>query len=248
MTFHMAAFFEEVGAAGTNVEVSPVNDNVLGISDNGFLLQESWSLIFAAAFQDDGLRARLSTPDFRQICLPHILPFNATLLPASRAGIANYTQQPLALPALANLKIEASCDATGGDGTYGVGLMKQYRAAPAGNILTLRLTGSTTVTADVWSDVTLTPEFNVPAGYYELVGMKLVSTTGILARAIIENQVERPGCIGGATIGIIEDELFRKGRLGSWGRFNSTRLPMVQVLCNAADTAQEVFMDIIKVG
>jgi hypothetical protein len=67
-------------------------------------------------------------------------------------------------------------------------------------------------------------------------------------RLIFEDQIDRPGGIGSSAADLNNEPMFLKGGLGVWGRFNSNRMPNVEFLCNAADTAQEIYLDIIRVG
>jgi len=88
----------------------------------------------------------------------------------------------------------------------------------------------------------------LPAGIYAVVGLEFIGVTALAARIIFEDQVMRPGCVGSGLIASAPDPMFQNGGLGIWGRFNSNRMPNLEGLCNAADTAQTVFLYFVRLG
>jgi hypothetical protein len=80
------------------------------------------------------------------------------------------------------------------------------------------------------------------------VGLQYIGVTALAARLVFEDQWERPGCIGAGLGTSQQHPMFSKGGLGNWGRFNANRMPSVEFLANAADTAEEVYLDFIRTG
>lgn len=114
-------------------------------------------------------------------------------------------------------------------------------------IETLRYTAAQTLTAHAWTNAALTTTQTLRYGRYAVVGMKYFGATAQAARLVLPETPHRPGCIGvtgrGDSIG-----MFRQGNLGSWGEFTSTNLPTVDYLANAADTAEVVYLDVVKIA
>lgn len=247
--FHTLAWFENI-AQDAAADIQPVVDDIITIQNNHFLPQRDKDLLWAAFLSADSVTARIITPSLRQITTPYIRPVNPTLLPGNQPNVADYRANPLRLRGLEELQIEAEQTAVGAADVYIVAGVQDSAMIPmpAGDVYSLRGVGTTTVVADAWSTVAITWQDTLPSGNFAVVGLEVFSTTGIAGRLIFEDQVLRPGCIGGLTEEDATHEMFRKGGLGVWGRFQSNRMPIPQFLCTAADTAQIVYLDIIRVG
>ncbi len=245
---HTCAYFVAL-ANVADTDVPAINDGVIALSNSHFLPQRDYDLLFAAANAVTLTRARIVSPTNRQISLPFIRPINAALLPTTDPNIADYRDMPFRVNALEELAVQATDSAAGPNNcTVVLGLGTQQQPIPRGNVFTFRGTGTTTVVANAWSLVTITWADILPAGIYAVVGMEAFGTTCIAARLTFDGQYERPGCIGSAAPANRSHFMFQKGGLGVWGSFRSTRMPIVEFLCNAADTAQEVYIDIVKIG
>jgi hypothetical protein len=249
MSFHLAAWAATIASA-SETDVTPVQDGIMAIQNNHFMPQVNTGIPFFSAIGLLIARARLVTPKLRQVTTPFIRPINLALLPVSRQAIADYRIAPLMINGLEELIYDITNSAATSGSYHGVaGLVKGPMVpAPNGDIYTMRGTGTTTVTANAWTQAAMTWQDTLPAGNYQVVGMEFVSTTAIAARFIFEQQIDRPGCVGVATDGTITHPMFLKGGLGAWGMFTGNRFPNVEVLCDSADTAQEVFMDFVRVG
>jgi hypothetical protein len=249
MSFHLVAWQATV-ASTAEADITPVQDNIMLIQNNHFVPQVNTMIQFMAAIGLLIARARLVSPKLRQVTTPFIRPINLALLPVSRMAIADYRQNPLSINGLEELVYDVTNSANTSGSYHGVaGLMRgPYVPPPSGDIYTMRGTGTTTVTANGWSQAAITWQDTLPAGNYQAVGLEFISTTAIAARLIFEQQQDRPGCVGTAIDGNITHPMFLKGGLGAWGMFTANRLPNVEVLCDSADTAQEVFLDFVRVG
>lgn len=115
------------------------------------------------------------------------------------------------------------------------------------SIETLRYTAGATLVAHAWTNAALTTTQTLRYGRYAIVGMKYFGATAQAARLVLPETPHRPGCIGvtgrGDSIG-----MFRQGNLGVYGEFTSTNLPTVDYLANAADSAQVVYLDVVKIA
>jgi hypothetical protein len=123
-----------------------------------------------------------------------------------------------------------------------------------GRMSTARATGTATLTANAWTNVVLTFDQAFPAGDYAIVGMRARSASSLAARLVVKGLNWRPGCIAaaGATTAPTQldgmPNLFRYGHLGVWGYFNNATPPDVEFLSGAADTAEVVYLDVVKVA
>lgn len=246
---HTIAWRESVTGVAAN-DITPVPDDLMAIQNGHFMPQQDQFILYAYAGGAEVTDARFISPTFRQITNPRIRPINLAIVPVDEPNMADYSMNPLRVKGLEELQLEMAHGNVGALVQVGVaGLTKAgLVAAPRGDIYTMLGTGTTTVTAGAWSLVTVTWADTLPTGQYACVGAEFVGATCIAGRLIFEEQWDRPGGLGQSLVSGNGPMLFRKGGLGIWGRFNANRMPNVQFLCNAADTAQSIFLDFIRVG
>lgn len=121
-------------------------------------------------------------------------------------------------------------------------------APAAGEIFTVRVTGTTVHVANQWTEVPLVFDQVIPAGRYALVGAHFIAATLILSRFIIPGVAHRPGMIGYDSPGDVGLPIFRNGMLGTWAEFDTTQSLQAEVLSTAADVSDEGFLDLIFLG
>ena len=249
MPFHMSAYASTTLSTTANTDIAAVQDDILAISNNHFLPQKDYDLVFAYAQSATLNRARLVSPTNRQITIPFLRPVNAGATPATDPNVADYRSTPFGIQGLEELALEASSDIAMGNETFIglIGLQDTFRPVPKGNPFTLRGTSSTASVANTWTTLTVTWADTLPDGLYTCIGLEVVAVTGIAARLIFENQVLRPGCVGSVLVGNRTHQMFRLGGLGAWGDFRQTRMPIVQVLNTAAVSSHTVFLDLVKI-
>jgi hypothetical protein len=247
--FHTCAYTLALGTTA-NTDVPALNDDILAISNSHFLPQRDYDLVYASAMAATLNRARIVSPTNRQITLPFIRPAIAAALPPANPNVANYIANPFRIRGLEELAIEATSDIAMGTERCNVilGLSTGYDPPPRGDVFTLRGTSTTAAVANTWTTITMTWADILPAGTYACLGLESIATNQVASRLIFENQVERPGCLGAATLGLQCWESFQKGKLGVWGRFKSTRMPIVQVLNNSTDAVHTIYMDLVRIA
>ena len=128
-----------------------------------------------------------------------------------------------------------------GNGQYG----NPYLGMP---MLTARFTAAVAAAAYAWRNGAITFEQNLPVGQYAIMGMHVISDSGIAARLVIGGQGARPGCIAYDDIEDISNQVFRNGNLGVWGTFHTHAPPTLDMFCRTTDTSQEGWLDLIKIG
>lgn len=124
---------------------------------------------------------------------------------------------------------------------------------PEGDVRRVRAVASTTLTAQKWTSVTMTPDADLEPGQYSLVGLIPISATCVAGRVIITGQNYRPGFIGfagtEAAAADFDPRALKNPLYGyPMGSFAHTNIPQVQFLADAADTSETVFFDVIRIG
>ena len=249
MSFHMAAFTVNIGTT-VNTDAPAVQDDVLTISNNHFLPQQDLGLVFACAMSATNLRGRIVSPTNRLVTLPFIRPVIVGAVPGDSRNVADYRSNPFRIRAQEELAIEGTSGLAMGNERWNavVGLQDIFEPVPRGDVFTIRGTSTTTSTANAWTSLVTTWADTLPAGRYAIVGMSGFAATAVAFRLIIPGYTWRPGAIVGDSAGDQFHEMFTKGGLGLWGTFQSTAMPTVQTLNNAAVATHEYYMDIIRLS
>jgi hypothetical protein len=126
-----------------------------------------------------------------------------------------------------------------------------------GQFFIAHATAATTLTANAWTQVTPVLDFALPAGTYALMGARVV-TAGCLAFRMlpIVTPLWRPGGVGCQT----NDQLDSPGQRfinpldgtrshwGVWLTFYQNTVPNVHIWSTSADTAEDMFFDLIKLS
>jgi hypothetical protein len=245
--FHTVAY-QGTGIAATDVDMTPITDGLMTIQNAHFLPQSDAKLLYAMVAGLTQTYAQIVTPTLRQICKHQIRPLENAAAPGALPAYARYDRNPLILKGLEEISIVMQNTAVPVvKAVLGLSLTPMM-PAPQGNIFTIRGTGTITQVALGWTGGTITWSDTLPTGNYVCVGLSAFAATLQAARLTFEGQWERPGCIGNAAVTAQEWPFFRNGNLGVWGNFHSYRMPSLEFLSTAADAAQTVFMDLIRVG
>lgn len=250
---HTVAWSNTAVSNTTEVDLTPVVDAVVPVTAaNHFLPQRDIPIVYIAAASANLQRARFSTPTLALVTTPFIRPINQALNFGVPQRLWDLSEQPLTLKGLEEITMLVT--QTGGAAQQVVavaGLMWQSIPAPPGNIWTLRGTSSSTATINVWTQITVTWFNALPTGTFAVVGMEAFSTTNIASRLILENQVPRPGVLGITALTNFPNQIFRGSSysdLGVWGQFHNYNMPLVEVLCTAADNSFEIYLDVQRLS
>lgn len=244
--FHLAACRRSL-AASTAQEIYAVSDDVLTVRDNRFFFGESLDLLFAHFGSADLQRVRIQNPSLRATAQPQVRPVNGATLPTNPPKIANWVDFPIPIPRIEGMIFEGFQDNAGAQVVQGVvGVSRGLQSAPSGHVVCLRLTGTSTMVAGAWTSVALTPDEEIDTGEYHVVWADFVGATCIGGRFLFKGQTFRPGFVGYADVDQGRAVGFDVGRFGSWGKFDSYLFPECQFFCNAADTAQTVYLYLVK--
>lgn len=248
--FHLAAFRGSVVNATTNTAIAGVLDNILArAASNNFLAPKGARIRLASAGGINATRSRINTPVLRAVGLPYIAPLNQTVAIPSPPNLADYGEQG-PLPAEAD---EISVEATHSDAApqiqYALMLLKfGFKPLQAGMKFRVRGTSAITGVVGSWASGAITLDQTLPSGIYEIQGMDVFGTNLLGARLIFTGGGWRPGCVARNAVGSVPEELWLSGDLGAYGQFDSVTLPQGEIYVEAANSVQEWYFDIVRVG
>jgi len=196
-------------------------------------------------------RMRLVSPRLRKINNIEMVPVQrGATAPGSPPAIYKTVDNPVELDVNEALNVEALQSAAASERETCIVFLADAAPSPVtgADIRTVRCTTSVTLTANAWTNTSLTFTETLPAGRYQVIGMRARSSNLIAARLVLVGEAYRPGCLGVTGIANLEDPMFRHGHLGVFGEFEHNTPPTVDFFASAADTDPEVELDLVKVG
>lgn len=257
MSTHVVAWFESIDSA-TLAAINNMVDDVLSrpTTERYAVPSDYRWLRWAAALGPNITRAQIVTPSLGTKRESYEIIPRAEGVSAFDLLNPEVHRLPRPVPLVYSEELEAQVaeDAAGAANNWVLACLgpEQLPEMPAGEIRIIRSTGTATLTANAWSTVTLTPDLTLEPGEYTLVGFIANSATAIAARAILVGQQYRPGmpAVAGA-----EDVAMDYGRKElddfmwyNMGKFMHRDFPQIQFLASAADTAERVFLFVIRTG
>jgi hypothetical protein len=247
-SFHVAAYTASLGSV-TNNDTAALIDGILYIQNGHFLPQVDSSIIWAWCGGTTLSRVRFNSPKFRQINPNYIRPISLFAIPANNDNMVLMPPGRLVVRGLEELVAEISTTGAGpAQTTLAFGLQANFVPVPSGDIFNFRFTATTTLVANKWTSVPITFETLPPVGTYAVIGAEVQSANGQAFRFTFDGQYYRPGlpCITALTNRQLWADYY--GALGVWGYFRTTNLPRLEILANAADTSQEGYLEVVRVG
>lgn len=248
MAFHLLDYNASVTNGVTNFDTAAITDGYASLQNGHYLLPKSLWTLFAGAYGANITRARLNAPTLRQVVLPQIQPLNVSLAPVTTTPLAIYPGGSFLIQAVDELAAEL----TNGGGAAErehllLGVGDRNFNVPQGQQFTLRATGTITAVSNTWTNGTFTLDAGLPAGRYSIVGASFVGANLLAARFVPIDGGMRPGAVAQATDAIIPSPIFRSGRLGEWLQFEHTAMPTLDIMATGANTAQTIYIDVVKV-
>lgn len=248
--FHTLAFFGSVTNGVANMAIAMVNDQIVTPnSSNQALMPMQGQLRAGVASSANLQRMRINTPSLRNIGLPYIAPINNALTVQSPPNIWDPGRLGPVIP---------KSDAISLEGTQGGGAAENAVAAlwlsfgrqeiPQGPEYRIRFTATVTCVAGSWVNGAITFDTTLPAGVYAVTGFDAQGTNLYFARLVFAGGSWRPGCLARNTLASVQAPLFTRGDLGTYGTFDSVNTPTVDFLSTGACTAQEGYMDVVRIG
>lgn len=249
--YHLAGYYESVDQGGALAAINSMNDQVLVTGTDTVRVPADMNFIAGAAVLTAATTltaAQLQSPSLRDFLYPDLQPLVNADDFADPIAMPWFADNPLELVVNEDLEFHTNTDNTGAVGIQGLVWFSDNNTAPVdGNIHTLRYTSAITLAAGTWVNGALTPSQSLPYGDYQVVGMRAVGTNLQAARLVYPGGGFRPGVPAVNAVGDSGFDKLRMGRGGSLGVFNSNSPPSLDALGHT-DTAQTVFLDLIKVG
>lgn len=250
--FNLVACFASVAQDAALSNVTPVTDPLVTIQNSRFIFPANVEIGCILANVPDGTRARINTPSLRNIALPEIYPIKITAENGTNPPIQGPMWGTLRIPMNDEFGVEVSRGGAGAADTFiGIWYAPARPPAPQGPVITMRATSNITLTAGTWVAGALTFDQSLPYGRYAVVGMSAVIGDAMFARLAFPGQTQyRPGVPVVEAVGsYVNPQAFRMGNFGSFGQFDSTAQPLLEVLGHTAGAeACVVLLDLIKIA
>jgi hypothetical protein len=248
--FHTVAY-ELSGSNSSLTQLTPVPDGTVNVgSANDIRIPEGMNNIIAVAALINSavatLRAQIQSPKLRSILNYDISPIANGLVFGTLPRMLRLFNSPLLLDELEGMQFYTQ----NGANVMNRGLVWLADGPTQkvnGRIYTVRCTAAAALATATWVNSALTFGQNLVAGTYQVVGMRAWSANMVAARLFFVGGAWRPGVPALNTQDNNDVWQFRNGEIGVWGSFKHTVLPSVDCL-GVTDTAQEVFLDLIKVA
>lgn len=246
---HILAYFDALTAV-TGAKQTPVPDPIWAIQNGSFLPQKDWWLLGAYAMGTTLIASRIATPTFRQQTNPYLRPLVAAVSPDAYTHPVDYRKYPLKLKALEEIEVDSSTSGAGPADTTVLLIVSDgpIKPTPVGDLFTLHGVSTNNAAANAWSLLAVLWDDVLPQGVYAACGIEAISATGQASRLIFEDQVSRPGGISSALFTGNNRQMTTKGGLGDLGHFTGNRMPNIEVLCDAADAAHDIYLDYVKIA
>ncbi len=250
MPFSLFAYRGAALTTATETALTAIADPIATIQNSRLLLQRDMDLLYAAGISSTPTRLFLQSPSLRQITALNVRPLIDDGARTNGIRVADYIDAPPLLRALEEITVTAEQESgAGADFTALLALGVGRPITPTGGRpFVMRGTSATAVTADVWSGITVTWPDTLPNGVYSVTGLTHFSANARAARLIFDEQFDRPGTPSIESLSEISPGELLGERLGEFGRFNSNRMPNVEVLADAADSAHEVYLTFRRVS
>lgn len=249
--FHLAAYYQSVDLGGVLTAINAVPDQALFTSSADIRVPKELANVIAAA----GLTAsttltsaQLQSPSLRSLVNHDLEPLVGAVTFGSPPEGIYFPMSPIALVPDEALNFYFNTDNAGAAAHYGlVGLADGPQQEVQGEIFTVRVTSACTLAAGAWVNGNLTFSQTLPAGRYQVVGMRSRGTNLVAARLVFPGGRFRPGVGAVNAVSDLDPYWPRYGRMGVFGEFEHLLPPTVECL-GVTDSAQTHFLDLIKVG
>lgn len=248
--YHLAAFFGSVAATTNNAAIAGVPDSILTRNAAGeFILPQPCQILGMAGGGVNCSRQRINTPSLRYVGLPSLGPINNALTINSPPNVSDYGLNAPTVPKADGLSVESSNSAGAPENHFSLmWLSPAIRLPQPGPRYRLRGTGAITNSAGTWQNGTLTLDQTLPAGTYMVCGMDVIGTNLLAGRLIFANGGWRPGVLARNAVGSVPSQVFAETRFGALGIFDSVNTPNLETISSGANTSQEVYLDVVRIG
>jgi hypothetical protein len=244
----LLAFQGSVAQNAVLANVPLLTDTVFANQSGGYLPPFSCKALAGYGRTPDASLGRLDTPNLRIPVYPYMSELDLASDPPNLPPVNLWWDNgpPILQNDQTNFVVSrAGAGAADCTGLFWVG--KETPGKARGDIRTIRATASITRVANQWVEGSLTLTDTLPSGRYAVVGAVFLGTNLLAGRFIFPDRVMRPGTIAQQALGEYGWDQFRWGNMGTWGEFESTAVPTIQIIGYGANTSQTVYIDVIKI-
>lgn len=229
-------------------EVNALSDQHITVKGKDILVP-AWAPNLSAVYAmgDTITKAQITTPSLRKGLMIDVPILEPNANPQEAPRYLDLFENPKTLTPGEGMRALVAEGAGGAELEFvGVWLSGAFVDAPAGEVVIVKATGTTTLVANTWTQVELTFAQQLEAGNWAIVGMRAFGATVVLARLIIPGSAHRPGVIAHSSEKQENQYAWSPKVLGTWGTFEHTFPPQLECLATAADTAQTVYLALVK--
>lgn len=249
--FHLSAFEQSIDPGNALTAINAVREEQLFVNGVDLRVPELLPFIIGAActINDASLvRAQVQSPSLRVRTNLDVEPIVQALVFGSppEQSLWPETPMPLAPDEAVNFAVQSDPAAAAMHRGF-IFLSDGPQTPVTGEIFTIRATAAVTLATGNWVNGNLTLGQVLPAGRYQVVGMRARGTNLVAARLLFSEQVARPGVLALNALGDEDPYWTRFGRMGVFGEFPNTIPPTVDCL-GVTDTAQTFLLDLIRVS
>lgn len=247
--FHLAAWFQSIDPANAFTNLNAVQDQV--VTTQGIDVRvplDLQNIVGQAALINDasGSRAQFQSPSLRAMMNLDAEPIVLAAVFGSPPESMIHGDCPIPVIGNESLNFGVLSDPAAAAAHYGLLWLADGALQPVkGPIYTVRCTATIQQVAGLWVNGNLTFTQALPAGKYQVVGMRVRSADAVAARLVFVGGKYRPGIPVVNAIADLDPYFSRYGQMGVWGEFDNTTPPTMDILGGVA-AAQTVLLDLVK--
>jgi hypothetical protein len=246
MGLHLIAYDASDAANTALTQLNALASEFESISNNGVIISGEPLIVAAWAYSAHLSRAQFRAPSLQTPDYPLIHPVMVARPSSSvHMFVVDWRSGPPAVKVGESL-LAYEQHSTSTEHVYIMALLADKVPAPVtvpGRWV--RLTGTTTLTADAWTNCLMTFDDQLPFGNYDIIGMRFEGASPIAMRLSLPGLASRPGVPGLLDANTENPKMFQDGQLGVLATFQSTQQVTAEVLATAGDTAQTLYLQIV---
>jgi len=247
--FHVVAWGQSIDPAGVLSPLDAIPETQLFSSGDDIRVPVFLpGLIGAAALINDAsaARAQLQAPSLRVLTNLDIEPIVNAATFGEPAEVLFHPESIIPLDPDEALQFHVQSDPAAPAQHFGLVWLADGPQLPVeGRMFSVRATTTIQQSNTAWVNGQMVLGQTLPAGQYQIVGLRSRSADLVAARLVFTEQTSRPGV---PAVNVISDEdvrSFRHGRTGVFGVFPNTIPPTVDVLGGVA-ASQVHILDLIR--
>lgn len=247
--FHLVGYEQSASLAALTA-ITAIPDPTVRVVTNDIYVPDKINMIVGCAAMINSaaatLRAEIQAPSLRATLNFDVSPIVNGLVFGTLPRSMRMWQTPLQLAS--NEPLEFFFQNGAAVMNRGLVLLADGPISPIkGKIFSVRATGAASLVTATWVNTALTFSQTLPAGTYQIVGMRAQGANLVAARVYCSGAAWRPGVYAANLSNDNDWPDFRYGNAGVWGQFDNTVPPTVDCL-GVTDTSQEFIFDLIKVS